>query len=127
MDTLLYGEHFGGDILAVAAPGEGGHIAFPAEFDVLAGAAHEGVGKGVVGDGELEFVAVQAVDVAARLEAALNHLALVGFEEDAFALEIVDVAGVDAAAVDEEEAEVDKDCECQEKDEADDGDDFRFA
>ena len=111
MDTLLYRQHFGGDILAVAAPGEGGHIAFPAEFDVLAGAAHEGVGKGVVGDGELEFVAVQASGAVARLEAALNHLALVGFEEDAFALEIVDVAGVDAAAVDEAETEEDEEGE----------------
>ena len=121
-------EQFGGDVLAGAAPGEGAHVALPAQLDVLAGAAHEGVGQLAVGDGEFELVAAQAVaGVAAGFEAALDHLALVGLEDDALPLEVVDVARVDAGAVDEEETEIDEGGERQNDDGDEDGDDFGFT
>ena len=114
--------------MAVAAPGEGGYVAFPAELDLLASATHQGVGDFIVGDGELELVAVQAVGAfASRAEAALYYLALVGLEDDTFLLEIVKLTGIDAAAIDEEEAEIDEQCECQQDDEAGDSNDFCFA
>ena len=124
----LYREELVGDVLAVAAPGEGGHVAFPAKLDLLASAAHQSVGDLIVGDGELELVAVQAVGAfASRAEAALYYLALVGLEDDTFLLEIVELTGIDAAAIDEEEAEIDEQCERQQDDEAGDSNDFCFA
>ena len=113
--------------LAVAAPREGPHVAHPFELDVFAGAAHQRVCHFLVGDGELELVGVQSVDVdGLRLEAALYHLALVGLEYHAFVLEVVDVAGVDACAVDEEEVEIDECRQAQHHHGHDDGDDFCF-
>ena len=84
-------------------------MAFPAQLDVLAAGAHQALGDFLVGDGEFEFVALYRCGVHfGRTESALYHLALVGLEEDALFLEIVDVASVDACAVDEKEAEEDK-------------------
>jgi len=106
-------QHLVDDVLAVSAPGEGAEIALPAELDVATGTAHEGVGDSLVGDGELELVAADGVSAgAARLEAALDDLALVGFENYPLFLEIVEVASVDAGAIDEIEAEKDEERQC---------------
>ena len=83
------GEDFVNDVLAVSAPGEGGEVAFPSEFDVLSRAAHQTVGHGVVCHRELEFVAAQAIHIViGGLETALNHLAFVGLEYYALPLEV---------------------------------------
>lgn len=122
------GEDFVNDVLAVSAPGEGGEVAFPSEFDVLSRAAHQTVGHGVVCHRELEFVAAQAIHIViGGLETALNHLAFVGLEYYALPLEVVDVARIDAAAVDKEETEIDKQGEHQNQNEAHDGDNLCFA
>ena len=103
-------------------------MAFPAQLDVFAAGAHQALGDFLVGDGEFEFVALYRCGVYfGRAESALYHLALVGLEENALFLEIVDVTGVDASAVDEEEAEENKQSECQNDNGGTDGDDFCFA
>ena len=84
-------------------------MAFPAQLDVFAAGAHQALGDFLVGDGEFKLVALYGCAVHfGRAESALYHLALVGLEEETLFLEIVDVACVDASAVDEEETEEDK-------------------
>ena len=125
---LLHGEDFGGDVLAVAAPGEGAHIAFPTQFYAFARATHKGVCHGLVGDGEFELVAAESVGaVVGAFEAALYHLPFVGFEDNPLLLEVVDVAGVDARAVDEEEVEIDEQSQCDGGGGRDYCDDFCFG
>ena len=85
---------------------------------MFSGAAHQCVCHGFVGDGEFELVALQlAQTISAALETGLDHLAFVGFENDALSLDVVDVAGVDSGALDEEETEVYEQCERQQEDE----------
>lgn len=103
-------------------------MAFPAQLYVFAAGAHKAFGDFLVGDGEFEFVALYRCGVHfSRAESALYHLALVCLEEDALFLEIVDVASVDASAVDEEETEENEQYECQNDNGGTDGDDFCFA
>jgi len=108
-DASLDRELLGGDVLAVAAPEEGAHVAFPAQLDVLAAGTHQPVGHGFVGDGEIQLVGVQPLRAFAhRLESALYDFAFVGLEYKAFLLKIVEVAGIDSAAIDKEEVEKDE-------------------
>ena len=53
---LFYRKHFGYYVLTFASPGERAHVAFPTQFNILAGAAHQRVGYVVVGYGEFELV-----------------------------------------------------------------------
>lgn len=125
---LFHRQHLGDDEFAVAAPGEGAHVADPFQFDVLAGAAHQRVGHPLTGDGELELIGAQRpVGVGGGLETALYHLALVGLENDSLALEIIDVAGIDARTIHEEEMEEDKEPQGYNDNCRDDEDDFRFG
>ena len=120
---LFHREDFGDDILTLSAPGEGAEVAVPLELHTLARAAHQAVGQRLVGDRELELVAPQAVGIGVGgLEAALYHLALIGLEDDALPLEVVDVARIDATAVDEAEAEVEEQRQRQHEYERNDGD-----
>ena len=118
MGVLFNRQNFGGNILAFATPGQGTHVAFPTEFDMFARASHKSVGYGTVGDRELKFVASQTVIIGAGCaKSTLNHFPFVGLEYYSLTLEIVDVAGIDTGAVDEEKAEINeyrqryKDCD----------------
>jgi hypothetical protein len=57
---------------------------------------------------ELELVRLNSRRGVLGVIAGLNHLAFVGLEDEPFLLEVVEVAGIDACAVDEEEAEEDE-------------------
>ena len=92
---------------------------------MFSGAAHQRVGHGFVGDREFELVALQlGHSISAALESGLDHLAFVGFENDALSLDVVDVAGVDSCAVDEAEAEVYENGQCHHEHRRDDGHNF---
>lgn len=95
---------------------------------MLSSATHQSVGDFIVGDGKFEFIAVQSIGAfPSRTKASLYYLAFVGLENDAFLLKIVKLTGIDAVTIDEEEAEIEKQCECQNKYKTYDGDDFCFA
>ena len=124
----IHREHFGGDKLAVAAPGKGAHVTFPSEFHMFSGASHQFVGHSLVCHREFEFIGAQiGGGVAVGLEAGLYHLALVGLEDDAFLLEIVDIPGVDAGAVYEKEVEININRHCYDGYRGAYSDDFCFA
>jgi hypothetical protein len=64
---------------------------------------------------------------AGRLETALYHRAFVDLENNPLLLEVVEVAGIDTAAVDKAESEIDEQRQRQYNDQREDGNDFGFA
>lgn len=77
------------------------------EFDVFAAQQHQLAGERFVFDGKFEFV---GLDRTGRFGpyAGLDQLAFVGFEDEPFIDDIVQLSAFDALAEDEEEADVEE-------------------
>lgn len=77
------------------------------EFDAFAAQQHQLAGERFVFDGKFEFV---GLDRTGRFGpyAGLDQLAFVGFEDEPFIDDIVQLSAFDALAEDEEEADVEE-------------------
>ena len=106
---LFNRQHLGSDVLAVAAPWQGAHIAFPAQLDMFARGTHQLVGHGLISYGELQLIGMQSFGTFPhRFETGLDNLPFVSFEYDTFLLKLVQVASIDYTTIDEKETEKDK-------------------
>ena len=88
-------------------PGKRSEILLVVEFDVFAAQQHQLAGERFVFDGKFEFV---GLDRTGRFGpyAGLDQLAFVGFEDEPFLDDIVQLSAFDALAEDEEEADVEE-------------------
>lgn len=106
---LFNRQHLGSDVLAVAAPRQGAHIAFPAQLDMFSRGTHQLVSHGLISYGELQLIGMQSFGTLPhRFETGLDNLPFVSFEYDTFLLKIVQVASIDSTTIDEKETEKDK-------------------
>lgn len=87
--------------------GKRSEILLVVEFDVFAAQQHQLAGERFVFDGKFEFV---GLDRTGRFGpyAGLDQLAFVGFEDEPFIDDIVQLSAFDALAEDEEEADVEE-------------------
>ena len=93
--------------LLSSPPGKRSEILLVVEFDVFAAQQHQLAGERFVFDGKFEFV---GLDRTGRFGpyAGLDQLAFVGFEDEPFIDDIVQLSAFDALAEDEEEADVEE-------------------
>ena len=121
-------EYWSYNILAVATPGKGAHVALPLQLDIFPGTTHQFLCHSLIGYRELELIGTQGSSRAwGRLKPTLNHLSLIGFEDETLTLELVDIACINASAVDKEKMEIDKKPQGHNDNWYEGGDDFSFA
>ena len=98
---------------AVPAPGQCTEIALPVQLDAGTRAFVDLLGHALAHYRELELVRLDRALHLGVFQSGLDHLALVGLEDESFFLEIVDISLVHAFAIDEAELDEDKRCQCQ--------------